>query len=94
MNNDMPKDVPYIVYESEQVRNERNIKRLIVALIISIILIFTSNSFWLYAWMQYEYISEETVTIDGNEGNANYIGSNASGDIYNGKDYKENDQKP
>lgn len=76
--------IPYIVYESEQARNERHIKRLIVALIISIALIFASNALWLWGWVQYDYSSEETVveqkTDDG--GNANYIGEN--GDINNG----------
>lgn len=33
---ELKKDVPYIVYESAQVRAERTIKRLTVALIISI----------------------------------------------------------
>jgi hypothetical protein len=35
--------IPYIVYESAQVRSERHIKRLVIALIIAIILIFASN---------------------------------------------------
>jgi len=79
--------VPYIVYDEEQARNERNVKRLVIALIISICLIFASNLVWLYAWMQYDYTSEEithTVDVDAKEGIANYIGNN--GDIVNGAD--------
>lgn len=37
-------DVPYIVYEGEQARNERHIKRLWVALIVAIIALFASNA--------------------------------------------------
>lgn len=43
--------VPYIVYEGEQARNERTVKRLITALIVAIAVIFASNLAWLYAWM-------------------------------------------
>lgn len=86
------KQIPYIAYEAEQARSERNIKRLIIALIISVILIFASNALWLYAWCQYDYSSEKTtsvVDVDGKQGNANYIGNN--GDINNGKNSSEKD---
>ena len=79
--------VPYIVYEGEQARNERNIKRLIIALVISICLIFASNIIWIYAWLQYDYSSEEnthTIDVDAKDGVANYIGND--GDIVNGAD--------
>lgn len=91
------KQIPYIAYEAEQARSERIIKRLIIALIISVILFFASNAIGLYAWCQYDYSSDETstVTIDGKQGNANYIGKN--GDINNGtnssKDSKKEDTK-
>jgi hypothetical protein len=78
--------VPYIVHESAQARNERAVKRLVVALIVAIALIFASNAIWLYAWMQYDYTSEESVVdVDANDGVANYIGND--GDIVNGADY-------
>lgn len=76
--------VPYIVYEGEQARNERHIKRLIIALVTAILVILISNALWLYAWTQYDYSGEETVTVDGTSGIANYIGE--SGIISNGKD--------
>lgn len=81
------RDVPYLIYEATQARNERTLKRLIVALIIAIALIFISNVAWLYAWMQYDYVvttedySVDLDTVGG--GNANYIGNN--GDIVNGE---------
>lgn len=79
------KNIPYIVYESAQAKNERTVKRLVLALIISLIIIFASNAAWLYAWCQYDYASEQsTVQIDAKQGAANYIGND--GDIVNGKD--------
>lgn len=80
-----PEKIPYIAYEAAQARSERTIKRLILALIIATAIIFASNAIWLYAWMQYDYTSDESiVTIDGKEGVANYIGND--GDITNGTD--------
>ena len=63
---------------------ERTTKRLWIALIIAICMLFASNGIWLYCWMQYDYSSEEIVTVDSKDGVANYIGNN--GDITNGKD--------
>lgn len=78
------RDVSYLLYEATQARHERTTKRLIIALIVAITLIFASNAIWLYAWMQYDYVSEETmVDIDSKYGPANYIGND--GDIYNGQ---------
>jgi cytoskeletal protein RodZ len=56
------KSVSYLVFESITARNERHTKRLTIALVISIILIFLSNALWLYAWMQYDYSSAESTT--------------------------------
>lgn len=74
--------IPYLVYESTMARMDRNIKRLIIALVICIIVIFASNAYWLYAWIQYDYSGEE-ITVDSSDGIANYIGG--SGGIINGK---------
>lgn len=76
--------IPYIVYEGEQVRHERNIKRLIVALVISIVLLFLSNAGWLIYMAQYDFCAyKNDVDIDSKDGIANYIGND--GDIANGK---------
>lgn len=74
----LKKDVPYIVYEAETARAERHLKRILIALIISVILLFASNALWLYAWCQYDYASYELIS---DEGNASLIGND--GDIYN-----------
>lgn len=85
--------VPYIVHEGVQVRLERTIKRLVCALILTILLMFASNALWLYAWMQYDYESEDFVTtttnavdVDGHNGVATYIG-----DIINGANSRDLD---
>lgn len=85
--------IPYIVHEAAEAKSERTIKRLIIALILSILLIFASNAIWLYTWCQYDYSSEETsyVDVDGKNGNANYIGNN--GEINNGSDNGKDSQK-
>ena len=80
-------DVPYIVHESAMARNERTLKRMIVALAIAVVLLFATNAAWLYVWNQYDYESE-VVTVDSEDGgNANYIGNN--GDINNGESNSE-----
>lgn len=77
--------VPYIVHEGEVARLERTIKRFVIIIVTTIVLLFASNALWLYAWCQYDYTSDETqyVKVDGKEGSANYIGHD--GDI-NGSD--------
>lgn len=79
-----PENVPYIVHESSMARSERQIKRLWIALIVAVCLLFASNATWLYAWLQYDYSSEETIVEQDAQdgGNANYIGND--GDILNG----------
>lgn len=74
--------VPYIVYESAQSRSERCIKRLVIALILSIFLIFISNALWLYAWCQYDYTSESTSYTQDGKG-VNNINTNTQGDVNN-----------
>lgn len=92
--------VPYIVYESEQARSERHIKRLVIAVITAVAMLFISNLVWLYAWCQYDYVSDSTtVSIEGDgDGDANYIGDYANyigndGDI-NGENNSTEKDKP
>lgn len=79
--------VPYIVHESDMARNERAVKRLVIALVLVALLWFATIGIGVYSRMQYDYTSEqtETVTVDGKDGVANYIGND--GDIVNGSDY-------
>lgn len=67
--------VPYIFHEDAMVRGERREKRLWIALIVAIIMIFASNAIWLYEWCQYDYVSEETSTVYQQDGEGvNIIG--------------------
>ena len=79
-----PENVPYIVHEASMARMERQIKRLWIAVIVAVCLLFASNAAWLYAWCQYDYSSNEIVVEQDAQdgGNANYIGND--GDIVNG----------
>lgn len=77
--------IPYIVYEGAMARAERTAKRLIIALIIAVTLIFASNVIWLAYISQYDFESYELSTEGG--GNANYIGND--GDIYNGESHSQ-----
>lgn len=83
--------VPYIVHESAMARNERHIRRLVIALIVSVVMIVASNLAWLYVWNSYEYVGDSSVSVEG-EGNANYIGND--GDISNGTNSSEENQVP
>jgi hypothetical protein len=70
------RNIPYIVYESTLATSERHIKRLIVALVICIALLFISNAAWLYYWSQYDYVSTEESTTYSQDGEGtNIIGS-------------------
>jgi hypothetical protein len=86
----MEKSVSYIVLESEMARNERHVKRLIIALVISIILIFASNALWLYAWLQYDYSSSEsnTTTYTQDSNGINIIGDSNDVTKQDNKDSK------
>lgn len=82
---DEHKDVPYIVYESESARHERTVKRLLTALLITILLMVGTNLAWLYVFNQYD-ISSEQYTIEGKDNaNANYLESGVEGVINNGE---------
>ena len=51
-----PENVPYIVHETAMARNERNVKRLVVALVVAIVLAFATNVGWLIYESQYETV--------------------------------------
>lgn len=75
--------IPYFAHEGMMARMERNIKRLWIALIIVVALMFASNAAWLYAWMQYDYVDmDRSIDVNAEYGTANYIGND--GDITNG----------
>lgn len=76
-------DIPYIAFEAEMARHERTIKRLLIALVAAIALLFASNVAWLWFFNQFDIIGD-TVQLESNEaGNASYMGG--SGVIDNGR---------
>ena len=76
------KNIPYIAFESEMARHERTVKRLVLALVLSIAMLFISNVAWLWFFNQFD-IESETVQLDSsNNGTASYIGQD--GVINNG----------
>lgn len=65
--------LPRYYYEDTCARFERSHKRIFVALIVAISLLFASNTLWLWAWTQYDYSSETTTYTQDGEG-VNLIG--------------------
>ena len=84
--------VPFIPFQDFIATTERNARRLFISLVVAISLLFITNAIWLYAWFSYDYMSEETVMVDGKQGVASYVGGN--GDIYNGEDTYKTLQNP
>lgn len=77
--------VPYIVYEAEAARHERTVKRLLIALLLTIVLMVGTNLAWLYVWNQYDFTSESYVIEGQDSANANYLESGYDGVINNGE---------
>ena len=67
--------VPYIVHESAMARNERHIKRLVIALIVAVVMIAVTNIAWLWVWNSYGYVGDTTETTYSQDGEGvNIIG--------------------
>lgn len=81
--------VPYGVYEMAQARNERREKRLWIAILLAVALLFASNAIWLHAWMSYDYVSETIEASQDGEG-VNIIGGGNVTHGTNGDDQTEN----
>ena len=74
-----PENVPYIVHEASMARMERQIKRLWIALIVAVCLLFASNAVWIIYESQFATISYEQ---DG-EG-INNVNVGEQGDLISG----------
>jgi len=86
--------IPYFAHEGMMVRLERANKRLTVALIIGIVLIFLCNAAWLWSWMQYDYVEDGTEIITNvdseGDGIANYTGNNGGVNVGESNRSQEN----
>ena len=64
-------------------------KRWFIAFIVTLCLWFATIA----GFIIYEYyilpVTEDTVTVENKDGNANYIGNDMNGDLYNGEDNTE-----
>lgn len=80
-----PENVPYIVYEAEQMRSLARERRHWYGHAAALVVIVLIVAGFLWYLSQYDYVSNEDVTVDGQNGVANYIGKD--GDIYNGENY-------
>lgn len=78
--------VPYIVHESAMARNERTIKRLVIALIVTVVMLFACNAAWLCVWQLYDYTSDETVYTYQQDGEGVNIIGDRNGVDYNGSE--------
>lgn len=67
--------VPYIVYEGSEARAERHIKRLIIALIVVVTMLFATNLTWLWVWRQYEVVDTEVTYSQHGANQANRLQS-------------------
>jgi hypothetical protein len=79
-----PESVPYIVHESSMARMERQIKRLWIALVVCIAMLFACNAGWLIYESQFATISYEQ---DG-EG-INNVNIGEQGDLINGTESED-----
>jgi len=80
--------VPYIVHESAMARQERTIKRLWVALMVSLILWAATVAGVVYYEAQFV---DETVTVESNTDDGGTAIANASGEVsYYGKGESDN----
>ena len=72
----MPVAVPYVVYSDTVANYHWVIKKLVIALVVTVFLMFASNLAWLFVFQSYDFSTEETVTTVDSEGEgiANYTG--------------------
>ena len=76
-----PETIPYMAHEFAMVRMERQVKRLWIALIVCICLIFASNAAWLVYESQYETLEYSCDYQQDGQG-TNIIGN--GNDVNNG----------
>lgn len=75
--------VSYYVFEAAMARWERTVKRMLIAFVI-VILVAIFAPMWFVNQFEYAGETTETVTLDGQDGNANFV--KGSGVISNGED--------
>lgn len=80
--------IPYVVYEAETARHERQIKRMWIALIVAVSMIFASNVGWLIYESQFE-----TITYEQDGDGINNVNYGEQGDLNNGAESEDKTQE-
>ena len=80
--------VPYVVHESAMARQERQIKRLWIALIVAISMLFAS--FALFVWYESQF---ETMTYEQDGEGINNVNYGEQGDLNNGAESENQAQE-
>lgn len=79
-----PETIPIYVYDDMAARNTHRERIHWIFHIIQLVVMGCIIAGFIWYLNQYEYVSNESVTVDGSNGIANYVGKD--GDIYNGED--------
>lgn len=82
-NKDMV-SIPYFVHEGMMTKWERNFRFVLIMLIITIVLLFATNVMWAAYWYQFDITTEE-ITMEADDGDANYIGNDGEINYGTGK---------
>ena len=80
--------VPYVVHEATVARQERQIKRLWIALIVAISMLFAS--FALFVWYESQF---ETITYEQDGEGINNVNYGEQGDLNNGAESENQAQE-
>lgn len=79
----MENSVPFIVYEAEQARHERDKVRWFIIVLVLILLLFGSNAAWIAYESQFAHTyTDQTVTQEAENGTNRFVG----GDYYGNTD--------
>lgn len=76
--------IPYVAHQSAAARQERQIRRMWIALIVSIVMLFASNIGWLIYESQFE-----TITYEQDGEGINNVNYGSRGDLNNGAESED-----
>ena len=83
--------VPYVVHEATVARQERQIKRMWIAIIVLAVAWFLTNMIWIGVFSSYDYSSEEVIIEADQDGEGvNIVGG---GNVDYGAESKDNNSQ-
>ena len=89
-------DIPYIVYEGEMARGERNFKRLWIIIVILIALLVATNTGWLVYESQFETVETTQIEAEQDGSGVNIVGggdANYGAEGYNNQNQNTGKEK-